>query len=299
MRLRFAFTCVAVGISLGRTSAVRANGLDDALGLEASIQAASQAFASPALPSLDNSGPILRPMIGSVSVAGVDGGDAASAPPGSFTPVYTGQVQGQMASLTYNSSGGSDLGFFATLAWDHVTGNMAVSLQTNTDSISNISATAVIASTGLSYRAIGSATSIFAFGLFAGPAFMLTMNSETVTQSDGTNSQTSMSPNIYGYYAGAQAIVRIGKFFINPYVDYFNDLSNHCRQDTVQAGTSVNQVTTYCLSGQQGVEVDGSIFADGINIGWGPVHINVYSTGQGAESYLKATSYTLSYSFGI
>ena len=269
-----------------------AGGLPYLIGTEASIEAIAQAFASPALPSLDGDGQKLTPMFGVVTITGVD--DSGDLPPGTNTSIYNGQVKGNVASLTYASVGKGDFGYFVVFAGTKLTGgSMTAKWSSGTDTVTNISATGYTATAALSYRLIGSEKSIFALGLFAGPAYMSVSATENVVQAGGTPASVSFDGSFHGLYYGLQLELRIADFKLNPYLTSYTDLGDHCRQDlNVQ---SQLPVTSLCLGGQPGYDIDTTMWGVGINVGYGPFTLNVDSEGNGVHRYLKAKSYALSY----
>jgi hypothetical protein len=284
----FALSIAFVLLNAAQSSA---GGITYLVGSEAAVEATAQVFASPALPSLDNEVRRLTPMVGLVSVKGVD--DTADIPPGQSTSVYDGELKGNLASLTFSSSGNGDFGYFVVFAGTKLFGAMTSTYGGKTDYVKDISSTGYTGIAGASYRMIGDAKSGFALGVFAGPGAMSVKSNQTVVQSDATTANVSTDSKFYGVYGGIQLLFRLSQFRINPYVTTFKDLTDHCRNDVTVQGNAL--LTAYCINGQQGFEVDASILGVGLNIGNGPFNLNVYSEGIGTHHYLKATSYALSY----
>jgi hypothetical protein len=275
-----------------------AGGLPYLVGTEAAVEATSQAFASPPLPSLDGDGRRITPMFGIVTIEGVD--DSSDYQSGSNHSVYDGQVHAKLESLSYSSTGRGDLGYFVILSGTQVTGAMNSTDSEGTYKVTDIASSGYMATAGASYRLIGSDKSIFALGLFGGPGYMSVAATETVLQPIAIQPghpqvNVSFNSDFYGLYYGMQFLFRVGQFRINPYLATFADTSPRCRKNLSIQGTA--SITSLCESGEEGFGVSGSLWAVGLNLGYGGFSLNVYSQAFTVTRYLKASSYNLSYSF--
>ena len=158
-----------------------------------------------------------------------------------------------------------------------------------TNQLPDVQATGYAGAFGLGWRALGSETSIFSFGLFLAPAVAGFQSSFSLDDSSGTKQASfSSSATMYGPLAGVQIALRLGSFLINPYFLYFDDLSPSGRSLSTTAALPNNTV-----------DVTGTFGAAGVILGVGNFQLCVYSavTHNTVNDNITVQTYRLSYTF--
>lgn len=276
--------------------------LPEVTGFDAALEAASQVFSSPALPSLDNEGFSITPLYGTVTVEGVN--ETATVDPGGTIDITNeGELKGDVAGLSVNYSGKGDLGFFIFVAASRVQGDMTTTsvgeISSTTSNIRDISAQSTIETLGLNWRFAGNAKSKSAMGLFGGPAFIQSKTSARFDQADGTSTKVILNPDLSGIYLGLQAMFRWSEFRLNPYLNVLFSPSQRCVVPTYEGDPyPVGQYNT-CQNGEHGVDTVAFLHGIGINGGYGRFQFGLASQGGGSNGALKAKALMFSFRIGI
>ncbi|UOF02459.1 hypothetical protein [Bdellovibrio reynosensis] len=270
-------------------------GYPESAAFEMSMEAAGQILSSPALPSLDNDGKSLSPLVGTVKMEGIrEEGTLANGDP--LIVENSGTVTGHVAGLTFNYSGKGDLGFFGMLGYSKVQGEMSSTVSTfaYTTDVRDISAQSLVGAAGLTYRLIGDDKSTFTLGVFGGPAFISSEASANIHHDTGITKVTT-KPNISGMYFGLQLAFRFGKFRINPYLNALGNSDPQCiKPDYSGADYAVGEYNR-CDDGTPGVTTFALIGGSGINIGYGRFQFGLVQSGGTGTQSLKTTPLMLSF----
>jgi hypothetical protein len=264
------------------------------------MEAAGQVLSSPALPSLDNDGIFsISPLYGTVKIEGAE--ETSAMPDGTPLTIQNhGTVQGQVAGLTLNYSGKGDLGYFAIAAWSKVNGDMASNISIfNADTdVRNISAESTIGALGLTYRLIGDAKSMFAMGVFGGPAVIKSKTSSEIYHTGGVTKVT-VNPDITGYYLGFQFTLRFGEFHINPYLNILGNPNPQCLKPEYAGAAFPSAQWNTCDNGEHGVSTFAVLAGNGINVGYGRFQFGVATQGGTGTQSLKTTPLMFSFRIGL
>lgn len=293
---KFSFSFILSSIISTQAFAI---GYPESTAFEMSMEAAGQILSSPALPSLDNNGKSLSPLVGIVTMEGIrEEGTLANGDP--LIIDNSGTVNGQLAGLTFNHSGKGDLGFFGMLGYSKVTGEIksVISTFAYTTDVRDISAQSLVGAAGLTYRLIGDDKSTFAMGVFGGPAFISSEASANIHHDTGVTKVTT-KPNISGVYFGLQLALRFGKFRINPYMNVLGNSDPQCIKPDYSGDAYATAQYNRCDNGEAGVMTFAVLGGTGINIGYGRFQFGLVQTGGTGQQSLKSTPILFSFTASL
>jgi hypothetical protein len=275
-----------------------ASSLPEALGFDASMEAVGQVLSSPALPSLDNEGFSVTPLYGTVSMEGVD--ETVILMDGTETTYENrGELKGDIAGLTLNYSGDGDLGFFITAAGARVGGDMKSSILGTNFDVRDVSAQSYVSALGAQYRVVGTAKSIFAMGIFGGPAIIQSKTSATFVQNNGDTTKVTLDPNLQGIYFGLQLMLRFGEFRVNPYMNFLGNPNGTCQVPSYEGAAYPTAQYNTCSNGEHGIDTFATTGGSGINVGYGRFQFGILQWGGTGSPSLRTTRLMFSYRIGL
>lgn len=275
------------------------------IGAQISVAAAQELLASPPLPSLENGGSkSIAPQAGYMvaNTSGHEDGETI----GSVTIPgydYKGKIEGGSAGVGFTSPPNGRIGWFGLMIGSYMKGDITINDDTaGTARLKDITSKVLAGAAGISVRVLGESKSMFAVGLFAGPAFMKVESSFTVVNT-GINDRYKLNPLMYGPYGGLQAKLRLGNFLINPYVLYFDDLKRKCKKFDEMPNNQNLQCESETNAEKRGggTDLDATFTAYGVFLGYKRLRLNVYSNALRAKEFdeIDMTTYSLSYAFGV
>lgn len=283
--------------------------MDQLIGVRVGQKLTQDILAAPPLPSLGGPGAKsstrVTPLVSYVSVTAEN---TDTSPENSYGP-YRGSFKGYTAALGLTRDSQSAWSFYGFASFSQVSGEMyqlsASDLSQSSLAIKDMKASNVSVSGGVNYRLLGSKQSPAAVGLLAGPFVSRTSSTLTyINQSgSGTEDQYKADTLVFGPMVGIQALAQAYGFTANPYFLYYLNVLDTCQ--TFETDSTTTQVTSdatgSCNAANREIEVEGTFYAYGLNVGYGGFSFNVIGkSGENSSfSSIKTKMYTLAYTFNF
>ena len=254
------------------------------LAADFSVAIAQSLMAAPPLPTLDRSRRVVSPQAGTVKASVIKMSNAM------------GDIDFDKGVDGYSYG----LGVVVPLAeeWSLFGFGMGSDASGETEAKQNGSALyavreiktrALVGAGGLNYRFWGDDSSILAWGIFAGGAYMR-IDSDSMAENGNIRTPYRFDPTYTGLYQGLQLMIRIGPLRINPYGLYFANFGESC-QNIYSNGSAALDVTCRGQAGK--VETHATFKGYGLNLGIKSLLVTVYSNAIYTNETIKVDKLTL------
>ncbi len=264
-------------------------------GAEMSIAISQQLLAAPPLPSLEDPKHMISPQFGFVNASAE--GEFPTDTGGQFR--FDGATKGNTAGLSVTFPASNQLAYYLFAVGTQVTGEVTC-FQDGVQSyaIQNIKSQSLAVAAGASYRALGTATSAAALGLFAGPYYLTTHSTSDFVPSaeigGGATEGFTFNPTFAGALFGTQVSFRMGSLTINPYALAALDFGDECK-DISSDNPNSSWISAMTCNGSAGKVIAHSSFVGyGLFAGYRSFRVNVYSKADAVNPLIKVTSYSAS-----
>lgn len=279
-------TLLACGIALSLASEAHAQ--SPKLAADFAVAITQSLMAAPPLPTLDRSRRVISPQGGTVEA--------------SVKPMQTSWgetrfdkgVEGYSYGLGLIWPLSEDFSLYTFGMGSEASGETTATRNGSVDyTVRDIKTRSLVGAGGVNYRFMGTDSSILAWGVFLGGAYMK-VYSESRADNGNITTPYTFNPSYSGLYQGLQLMIRVGPLRINPYALYFANFGESC-QSLYSAG--VPTVDSMCDGETGKVETHASFKGYGLNLGIKSLLVTVYSNAIYTNENIKVNKLSVTWGF--